>query len=153
MARNQIKLKSLFIETLERVPLVEHACAKLGVARATYYRWCNNDSEFFASCKNAQDKGREVYCDLAESKIMARINNDDRWAEEYYLSHNSSRYSRYKVIKEAIPEINEGEVLEALDEFKKYAINGAIDRLREEMEAKYKQTNNINSSEDHHSES
>lgn len=102
MALNKKKIKQKIIEELESVPVVLSICAKLGVSRATFYRWRKEDEEFMAQITDAEKKGRESIGELAESKLIQRIEKGERWAVKYWLENNHSKYikprSQYKRI-------------------------------------------------------
>ena len=38
--------KELVVEQLKKTPIVQIACEKTGIGRATYYRWRKEDAEF-----------------------------------------------------------------------------------------------------------
>ena len=42
----QDKSKELIIEQLKKTPIVQIACEKSNVSRATYYRWREENAEF-----------------------------------------------------------------------------------------------------------
>ena len=45
--------KALMIETLEKVPIIQVACKRIGIARATFYRWKEEDSDLGTSVTEA----------------------------------------------------------------------------------------------------
>lgn len=69
--------KQQLIEALERNHgIVTYACNDVDVERATFYKWCREDSEFDAKVK-------EVLCtkkDFIEHKLMQRIDDNDTTA-------------------------------------------------------------------------
>lgn len=63
--------KKMILELLEEHRgIVTSACKSLGLARATFYKWCNDDPEFKASV----DEISETAIDFVESKLMEKIN-------------------------------------------------------------------------------
>jgi len=86
--RQQKKIKKEFLEFLIKTPVIQVACAKLGVARSTYYRWKEEDVNFANDAEMAELKGRELINDLAESKIINNIQNGDNTASIFWLKHN-----------------------------------------------------------------
>ena len=99
MAYNTEKEKEKFIELLEKTPIVTSACEKMGISKSTYYRWRDYDPIFRNKADIALERGREIVNDLAESKVIALIQECDRWATAYWLNNNCSRYrqrSRYE---------------------------------------------------------
>ena len=45
------KDKELILEQLRKTPIVQVACEKTGIARATYYRWRKKDKRFLEGCR------------------------------------------------------------------------------------------------------
>jgi len=63
--------KKFILELLEEHHgIVTSACKSLGLARATFYKWCNDDPEFKASVEEIS----ETAIDFVESKLMEKIN-------------------------------------------------------------------------------
>lgn len=87
------KSKRLLLQELEGNPLVERACKKVGVARSTFYRWCNADLAFKDNAEAAISVGREKMNDFAESKLLEAINAGSLQGIRYWLDHNSKRYA------------------------------------------------------------
>lgn len=92
----QEKQKESLIEQLNRVPIIQIACEKLGIARSTIYRWRNEDSEFEDKLTEAIRRGRLLINDLAESKLISAIQNGSLSAVIYWLKHNHSNYRERK---------------------------------------------------------
>lgn len=88
----QARLKKKILEQLEKIPIIEHACQKAGVPRSTYYRWINEDAAFKSSALSAEEKGRLSVNDIAESKLIQKINESDMRAIAYWLESNHNRY-------------------------------------------------------------
>ena len=91
--KRQQKEKQLIIENLKRLPVIEAACAKSGVSRATFYRWKEQDLEFTEAAEKAQEEGDALIADMAISKIIKGINEDNLTAAMYWLNHRDSRFS------------------------------------------------------------
>ena len=92
MARNQAKDKAQLINRLGEVRVVEIACKQVGVSRATFYRWCNEDNEFNVSCIKAREMGTDLVSDMAESQIINKIKKGDFRASTYWLEHHHDEY-------------------------------------------------------------
>ena len=101
MRKRQPRQKKQLLEQLERVPVIEVACKKVGIARSTYYRWITEDSEFESSAEKALDTGRCVINDVAESKIIQKVSDGDWRAVKYWLESNNKRYARPRRAAEA----------------------------------------------------
>ena len=93
MTENSRKnLKDKVVKELTENPIVEAACRKSGLPRATYYRWLEDDDEFYHSAELAQAQGRDRVNDMAESEILKGIGRGDFRFVKYWLSHNHRRY-------------------------------------------------------------
>ena len=84
--------KTKLLEMLKDMPNVSVACKRLGIAKATFYRWKVKDKKFETKVDDALDKGRESISDLAEGKLFGLIQKGEPWAIRYYLNSNSKRY-------------------------------------------------------------
>jgi hypothetical protein len=82
------KVKEKILDELIKQPVIEIACKRCGVARATYYRWIIEDTEFRDKAKIALRMGKETVNDMAKSCIMKKISEGDFGAAKYWLSHN-----------------------------------------------------------------
>lgn len=84
--------KSKLLTELEKYGNVYYACNRIGIARATYYRWLKEDSSFKKSAKTSMKMGRDNFCDAAEHSLALLVKDKDFRSIAYVLSHNSSRY-------------------------------------------------------------
>lgn len=73
MARNQKSDKRKILVELAKMPIVEIALQRVGVPRATYYRWLKDDPEFSESAQEALDQSIGFVNDMAESKVIEGI--------------------------------------------------------------------------------
>jgi hypothetical protein len=92
----QEKQKELLIEQLHKIPIIQISCEKLGIARSTLYRWRDEDSEFDDKVTSALNRGKRLINDMAESKLIAGIQNNNMTAIIYWLKHNNSNYRERK---------------------------------------------------------
>ena len=90
--QRQEKVKALLLEHLQKMPVVQVACAKTGISRATYYRWLKRDKEFEWAVEDAKEQGVDMVNDMAESVVIKRIQENDIGASKYWLSHHSPTY-------------------------------------------------------------
>jgi hypothetical protein len=88
------KIKEKFLTELERTPIIQHACEKLGVSRNTFYRWLKEDSIFAFQVKDALDAGIDYVNDHAESNVLGGIKNGDQGYTKYWLSSRHEAYRR-----------------------------------------------------------
>lgn len=80
--------KSKFIEYLRETPLVSFACKKVGLSRATFYRWYKDDKEFKESVQLVLQQGRENINDLAKATLIKMIKGENFNAIRFWLQHN-----------------------------------------------------------------
>lgn len=85
--------KTLVIEQLRRTPIIQVACEKTGIGRASYYRWRKDDSDFTKACDEAMAEGVELVSDLAESKLINGIKNQNHGAISFWLRHRHPAYA------------------------------------------------------------
>lgn len=92
MARNTKKDKAKLVELLQANPFVGSACKKVGISRATYYRWRKDDLYFYRATNESLDISRSSINDLAESKLVQNIENNELSSIMFWLKHNSEIY-------------------------------------------------------------
>lgn len=89
----QNKLKQAFLEQLKKTPTIETSCQKVGIARATVYRWIKVSKKFEIKVDESLNEGRTFMADIAENQLFSLIGDKDISAIRMYLSTHSSRYS------------------------------------------------------------
>ncbi len=82
------------LDTLKKVPIVQAACDKCGIARNTYYRWRNEDVEFAMSADDSMKEGEELTNDVAESKVLIGVNKGERGYVTLWLTHRHPKFKR-----------------------------------------------------------
>lgn len=139
ITRRQKKEKELLIENLKRIPIVEIACQKSGVARATYYRWKQKSVVFAKQADEAIEEGIKLINDMAESQLLSSIKEGNTSAVFYWLNHRHSAYGN-KV------EITTNNQLKdtPLTEEQKDAIKTALGVLHKEGDDKNENKTNTN---------
>ncbi len=93
ISARQNKLKEAFLEQLKRTPTIETACQKVGVARATVYRWINGNKRFEKKVDAALTEGRIFMSDIAENQLFSLIGDKKIEAIRLFLSTHNARYS------------------------------------------------------------
>ncbi len=88
------KQEEAFLEQIRMIPNISLACEKTDLSRNTIYRWCKEDPGFKERLDDALKTGTDSVSDLAESKLIAHINNGSMRAIEYWLDNNKSNYAR-----------------------------------------------------------
>jgi len=89
--RNQYD-KSKIIEFLSERPFQSHACKKIGLSKATFYRWVKDNPEFRKEVEKALQYGRSNMCDVAEAMLMKRTTEGDMNAIRFVLKNLDPRY-------------------------------------------------------------
>lgn len=84
--------KQKLLQEIEKVGNVYSSCLKIGINKATYYRWKKEDKEFSKLAGKAEKTGRENMCDIAEHALMQNVKEKRMDAIKYVLGHNSKRY-------------------------------------------------------------
>lgn len=88
------KREKAFLEEIRMVPNISVACENVGLSRNTVYRWCHEDPDFKVRLDEAINTGTESVSDLAESKLIAYINDGNLRAIQYWLDNNKRNYAR-----------------------------------------------------------
>lgn len=111
----------LLLEHLRKMPIVQIACEKAGVSRATYYRWRKEDTEFLTSADEALQDGVALVSDMAESQLLSQIRDNNLGAVMYWLKHRNPNYNnklevtaRIKQDTDALTPEQEAAISEAL---------------------------------------
>lgn len=85
--------KAALLEQLRRTPIIQIACEKTGVARATYYRWRVDDHPFASAADEAIHIGESLINDMAESQLISLIHGKNLSAVTYWLGHHHPAYT------------------------------------------------------------
>ena len=86
------KNKDLLIEQLKKTPVVQVACEKVGIGRATFYRW-KQDQDFAIKADEALMEGSFLVNDVAESQLMSAIKEKNLTAIIFWLKHHHPSYA------------------------------------------------------------
>lgn len=89
----QQKQKELLIEEIRKRPIIQGACQKVGVGRATFYRWRKEDSAFTSAVDEAVETGTGIVNDMAESQLMTAIRDGNLTAVFFWLKHHHRTYA------------------------------------------------------------
>lgn len=89
----QSKEKAMILEQLKKTPIVQIACEKSSIGRATYYRWRNDDSEFTKLANEALSEGSLLVNDMAESQLISAIRDKNLGAIIFWLKHHHPNYT------------------------------------------------------------
>lgn len=89
---SRIHEQSKILQILSETPLVSLACKKIGLSRATYYRWYKDNKKFRDSADQILDIGRKNINDLAEQSLIKELARGNMNAIRFWLQHNDRRY-------------------------------------------------------------
>lgn len=84
--------KSKLIEQIKKTPIIQIACEKTGISRATYYRWRKADSDFREEVEQALIDGAALVNDMAESQLISAIRNQNMTAIIFWLKNHHKDY-------------------------------------------------------------
>ncbi len=103
-AKERNECKSSLIGMLEKSPFIEIACNKVGITRMTLIRWQKTDKDFSEDIQKAINLSREKINDLAESKLIGKIQEGNMTAISFWLRHNNPIYGKSGVSVKIEPE-------------------------------------------------
>jgi len=86
--------KARLVDALKKSPIIQIACQQAGIqSRSSYYRWRHEDSVFAKACDDAIGEGVELVSDLAESKLIQAIKEQNYSAISFWLRHRHPAYA------------------------------------------------------------
>jgi ACT domain-containing protein len=88
----QEKNKEELLEQLKKRPIVQVACERVGIGRATYYRWRKEDVRFARGADRALREGILLVNDMAESQLMSAIRDKNMTAIIFWLKNHHLQY-------------------------------------------------------------
>ncbi|OGG34817.1 hypothetical protein A2363_00010 [Candidatus Gottesmanbacteria bacterium RIFOXYB1_FULL_47_11] len=128
---NQITVKDrikndqvLLLEQLRKTPIVQIACEKVGVGRATYYRWRKESVEFAKQSDQALLDGSLLVNDMAESQLMSAIKDKNMTGIIFWLKHHHPAYAT----RVEVTTNNKNQDIELTDE-QKELLNKALEMV------------------------
>lgn len=91
--KRQDNKKQLMIEELRKTPVVQVACQKVGIGRATLYRWKKESKKFAEAVDSALEEGSAFINDIAESQLLSAIKDQNMTAIIFWLKHHHKTYT------------------------------------------------------------
>lgn len=85
--------KKALIEQLRKTPIIEVACKKTGIGRATFYRWKKDDPDFASDAEFSIQEGSQLVNDMAESQLINAIKNGNLTGIIFWLKNHHKQYS------------------------------------------------------------
>lgn len=98
MKKNPRIIKKL-LEELERTPLIQVVCEKVGISRNAFYRWAKEDKEFAERVNEALSLGTGVVNDIAVSNVLNGIQKNDIKYTMFWLDRRHPDFRRPLVFK------------------------------------------------------
>ncbi len=87
------KQKKSVVDQLKKTPIVQLACERSGVGRSTYYKWRKFDKIFAQAADRAKEAGCFLINDIAESRLIRMIQDENLTAIIFWLKHNHPKYA------------------------------------------------------------
>ncbi len=91
--KNDAEIKKKLIEELKKTPIVQIACLKVNISRATYYRWRKDDKKFSRMTDKAILDGSLLINDLAESQLISAIKDKNITSLIFWLKNHHPTYA------------------------------------------------------------
>lgn len=88
LAKKTAEQKFAVCEHLAKCCIVQFACERAGVGRATYYMWRSEDEEFKKNADEAISVGRAYLNDIAFSGLLKRIQENNITMLIFWLKNN-----------------------------------------------------------------
>ena len=84
--------KEKFLEILSKNPIVQLACERLNIDKATFYRWKESDKEFVKRVEEAIIEGNSLVTDMAEAQMNSLIKEKHFGAIKFRLTAHHKDY-------------------------------------------------------------
>ena len=96
--KRQGKEKAAILEQLRKTPIIQVACERAGVARASFYRWRKDDQKFNEEVEASVEQGLNLINDIAESQLLNAIKDQNLSAIIFWLrSHHNTYKAKVEV--------------------------------------------------------
>jgi len=86
------RIKDLFLDQIRKVPIIEVACERVGVARSSIYRWIDEDKEFDKKLKEALAEGETMINEMSETQLISLIKEKNWAAISFWLRHRNPKF-------------------------------------------------------------
>lgn len=84
--------KKRFLEHLRKVPIIQVACEKTNISRATIYRWRDKEKKFRKELEEALAEGEALVNDMGESQLISLIRDKNYQAISFWLRHRHQKF-------------------------------------------------------------
>lgn len=85
--------KEKVIQQLKKTPIIQVCCKKVGISRATFYRWKNEDKKFAKEAESSIEEGLNLINDMAESQLISSIKEGNLTGIIFWLKNHHRQYS------------------------------------------------------------
>jgi ACT domain-containing protein len=133
-SKKKLSQKELLIEQLRKTPIVQACCDKIGVSRATFYRWKKDNKSFAAKVDSAIIDGCQLINDFAESRLIEAIKDQNISAIFYWLNHRHPAYTSKVQISGSIKTEEAKLTPEQEANIRKALLMASIPEIREELQ-------------------
>lgn len=99
--------KATLLGFLRKMPIVQIACERAGIARATYYRWRSEDKAFKDESDQAMRDGELFVNDLSESQVISLIKDKNWSAINFWLRNHHPKYADKLMVEASISRVDE----------------------------------------------
>ena len=99
------RVQDVFLENLEKVPIVVYACERAGISRNSVYRWRKEDWKFKKQMEKALVRGVDTINDITESQVIRLVKEGEWRAIRFWLTHRHTAYIKDKKLSEALEEL------------------------------------------------
>lgn len=84
--------KKHFLENLKKIPIIQVACERSTVSRASVYRWKNEDKKFAKAMEESIAEGEELINDMGEGQLISLIREKNFPALRFWLIHRNPKF-------------------------------------------------------------
>lgn len=105
--KRQIADKATLLGFLRKMPIVQIACERAGIARATYYRWRSEDKAFKDESDQSMRDGELFVNDLSESQVISLIKDRNWSAISFWLRNHHPKYADKLTVETSIRRVDE----------------------------------------------
>lgn len=93
ISARQTKDREAILTQLKKMPILQIACERAGVARSSYYRWRDSDEEFRKATDEAIAEGEAFITDMSESQLISLIRDKHFPAVQLWLRQHHPKYT------------------------------------------------------------
>jgi hypothetical protein len=86
------RTRTLFLEQIRKIPIIQVACERVGVARSSVYRWRDENEEFRKELEEALADGEMMVNEISESQLISLIRDKNWPAISFWLRHRNPKF-------------------------------------------------------------